>query len=179
MASSHASRRRATSCRSSSPLRRASGAGAPVRQSSLLAGRVAPLHPQQPRRARRRRRLHPRRPLLPDLADRLAATTRTRSTSRRRASAPSLEHPFGTDKFGRDLLTRTALGGRVSIGIGFAATLVILVIGVTYGSISGFVGGRLDNAHDALPRRALRPPVPAVRDHHARDLRRRRTSGRW
>ena len=59
---------------------------------------------------------------------------------------PSLEHPLGTDTFGRDLLTRTALGGRISIGIGFAATLVILAIGIAYGSISGFVGGHLDNA---------------------------------
>ena len=59
---------------------------------------------------------------------------------------PSLEHPFGTDNFGRDLMTRAALGGRVSIGIGFAATFVILLIGVVYGSISGFIGGRLDNA---------------------------------
>jgi oligopeptide transport system permease protein len=58
---------------------------------------------------------------------------------------PSLEHPLGTDTFGRDLFTRTALGGRISIGIGFAATLVILAIGVVYGSLSGFVGGRLDN----------------------------------
>ena len=58
---------------------------------------------------------------------------------------PSLEHPFGTDKFGRDILTRTAEGGRVSILIGFGATLAILLIGVVYGSISGFVGGRLDN----------------------------------
>jgi oligopeptide transport system permease protein len=58
---------------------------------------------------------------------------------------PSLEHPFGTDKFGRDLFTRTAEGGRVSILIGFGATLAILLIGVVYGSISGFVGGRLDN----------------------------------
>ena len=61
-------------------------------------------------------------------------------------ATPSLEHPFGTDNFGRDLMTRAALGGRVSIGIGFAATFVILVIGVLYGSISGFAGGRLDNA---------------------------------
>jgi oligopeptide transport system permease protein len=60
--------------------------------------------------------------------------------------SPSWEHPFGTDRFGRDMLTRTALGGRVSIGIGFAATLVILVIGIAYGAISGFVGGILDNA---------------------------------
>jgi oligopeptide transport system permease protein len=60
--------------------------------------------------------------------------------------SPSLAHPFGTDTFGRDLFTRTALGGRISIGIGFAATLVILAIGVAYGAISGFVGGKLDNA---------------------------------
>lgn len=58
---------------------------------------------------------------------------------------PSLEHPFGTDKFGRDLITRTALGGRVSILIGFGATIAILFIGVVYGAISGFVGGRVDN----------------------------------
>ena len=59
---------------------------------------------------------------------------------------PSLAHPFGTDQFGRDLFTRVALGGRISIAIGFAATLAILLIGLTYGSISGFVGGWLDNA---------------------------------
>jgi oligopeptide transport system permease protein len=59
---------------------------------------------------------------------------------------PTLAHPLGTDNFGRDLLTRTALGGRISIGIGFAATLVILAIGVAYGASSGFVGGKLDNA---------------------------------
>jgi oligopeptide transport system permease protein len=58
----------------------------------------------------------------------------------------SLKHPFGTDSFGRDLFTRTAEGGQISIGIGFAATLFILLIGVTYGAVSGFIGGRLDNA---------------------------------
>ena len=61
------------------------------------------------------------------------------------SETPSLEHPFGTDKFGRDLFTRTALGGRVSILIGFGATLAILLIGVVYGAISGFIGGRIDN----------------------------------
>ena len=59
---------------------------------------------------------------------------------------PNLEHPFGTDQFGRDLFTRTALGGRVSILIGIGAALFILVIGTLYGSISGFVGGKLDDA---------------------------------
>src|SRR3712207_4142985 len=63
-----------------------------------------------------------------------------------RGQGPSLDHPFGTDQFGRDLLTRTALGGRVSIGIGFVATLVILLAGIAYGSLAGFVGGLLDNA---------------------------------
>jgi oligopeptide transport system permease protein len=58
---------------------------------------------------------------------------------------PSLAHPFGTDGFGRDLLTRTALGGRISLLIGLGATIAILLIGVLYGAVSGFVGGRLDN----------------------------------
>jgi oligopeptide transport system permease protein len=57
----------------------------------------------------------------------------------------SWSHPLGTDQFGRDQLTRLALGGRVSITIGLAATFMILVVGVLYGSISGFIGGRLDN----------------------------------
>ena len=60
--------------------------------------------------------------------------------------SPSWSHPLGTDQFGRDLFTRTALGGRISIGIGFAATVAIMGIGIAYGSISGFVGGKLDNA---------------------------------
>lgn len=59
--------------------------------------------------------------------------------------SPSLAHPFGTDEFGRDLLVRTALGGRVSIAIGFAATFAIMGVGILYGSVSGFAGGWLDN----------------------------------
>jgi oligopeptide transport system permease protein len=59
---------------------------------------------------------------------------------------PNIHHFFGTDEFGRDLFVRTALGGRISIGIGFAATFAIMVVGILYGSISGFVGGWVDNA---------------------------------
>jgi oligopeptide transport system permease protein len=62
------------------------------------------------------------------------------------ASAPSAAHWFGTDVFGRDLLTRVMFGGRVSLMVGFIATMVSLVIGVLWGSIAGFVGGRLDSA---------------------------------
>ncbi len=61
------------------------------------------------------------------------------------SQGPSGDHWFGTDQFGRDLLERTALGGRVSIGIGVAATLAILLVGVAYGSLAGFVGGWVDN----------------------------------
>jgi len=59
--------------------------------------------------------------------------------------SPSWDHPFGTDQFGRDLFVRTALGGRVSIGIGFAATIAIMVVGILYGAVSGFLGGWIDN----------------------------------
>jgi oligopeptide transport system permease protein len=57
----------------------------------------------------------------------------------------SWEHPFGTDEFGRDLFVRTALGGRISIGIGFAATFAIMFVGIVYGATSGFLGGVVDN----------------------------------
>src|SRR5215210_6050232 len=59
--------------------------------------------------------------------------------------SPSWAHPFGTDEFGRDLFVRTALGGRISIGIGFAATFAIMLVGVVYGAVSGFAGGWVDN----------------------------------
>jgi oligopeptide transport system permease protein len=59
---------------------------------------------------------------------------------------PSWAHPFGTDEFGRDLFVRTALGGRVSVEIGFAATIAIMLVGIVYGAISGFAGGWIDNA---------------------------------
>ena len=85
---------------------------------------------------------------------------------------PSLEHPFGTDNFGRDLFTRTALGGPGVDRHRVCRDDRDLMIGVAYGSISGFVGGQLDNA---LMRflDVLYGLVPAVRDHHARHFRRR------
>jgi oligopeptide transport system permease protein len=55
-------------------------------------------------------------------------------------------HLFGTDAIGRDLLVRTLEGGRVSLLVGLVATLVSLVIGVTWGAVAGYFGGRIDGA---------------------------------
>jgi oligopeptide transport system permease protein len=60
------------------------------------------------------------------------------------ATAPSANHWLGTDIFGRDMLTRIMYGGRVSLMVGFIATAVALVIGILWGAMAGFVGGRVD-----------------------------------
>jgi oligopeptide transport system permease protein len=60
------------------------------------------------------------------------------------ATPPSAAHWLGTDIFGRDMLTRIMYGGRVSLMVGFIATAVALVIGILWGSIAGFIGGRVD-----------------------------------
>ncbi len=60
------------------------------------------------------------------------------------ASPPGAAHWLGTDTLGRDLLVRTLAGGRISLGVGLAATFVALTIGVVYGAVAGFFGGKLD-----------------------------------
>ena len=60
------------------------------------------------------------------------------------ASPPSAAHWLGTDIFGRDLMTQIMYGGRISLAVGFVATAVALLIGVTWGAIAGYVGGRTD-----------------------------------
>ena len=75
---------------------------------------------------------------------------------------PSFAHPFGTDPYSRDVLSRVIYGARLSLTIGLLATLVSLTLGVAYGAISGYAGGLVDgimmrvlDAFLAIPRLLL------------------------
>ncbi|MCE5223365.1 ABC transporter permease [bacterium] len=57
---------------------------------------------------------------------------------------PSWQHWFGTDELGRDVLVRVMWGGRISLTVGLVASFINLVIGVIYGGISGYFGGKID-----------------------------------
>ena len=59
-------------------------------------------------------------------------------------SSPSWEHWFGTDNLGRDIFIRVLYGARISLAIGIVASLLNLFIGVIYGGIAGFLGGKID-----------------------------------
>jgi oligopeptide transport system permease protein len=73
-------------------------------------------------------------------------------------------HPLGTDYLGRDMLARLMYGGQVSLFIGIFAPLAFVLLGVIYGSISGFLGGCYRSGHDALCRLCGSPAVLAVYD---------------
>ena len=58
---------------------------------------------------------------------------------------PSLEHPFGTDDLGRDILARVLYGGRISLSVGVIAMLILIGLGTVVGAVAGFFGGKIDN----------------------------------
>jgi peptide/nickel transport system permease protein len=62
-----------------------------------------------------------------------------------RLQPPSAEHPFGTDRIGRDILARTIYGGQISLMIGLLSVVVEITLGVTIGAVAGFYGGWIDS----------------------------------
>ncbi|RRN43601.1 oligopeptide ABC transporter permease OppC [Lautropia dentalis] len=61
------------------------------------------------------------------------------------SAPPSARHFLGTDSLGRDLLSRAAVGGRISLLVGLSGALVAVVIGTLYGALAGFFGGKIDS----------------------------------
>src|SRR6478672_11648052 len=77
-------------------------------------------------------------------ADFLAPLPYTKSNFGRLNEAPSRDFPLGTDQLGRDLLSRMIYGARVSMLVGLGAQVIIVLIGVPIGALSGYIGGRTD-----------------------------------
>jgi peptide/nickel transport system permease protein len=66
--------------------------------------------------------------------------------TRLKNAPPSLRHPFGTDLYSRDVLSRVLLGARISLAIAMLAVLLSTTVATAYGLIAGFLGGRIDGA---------------------------------
>ena len=75
-----------------------------------------------------------------------------------RSLPPSAAHPFGTDQYSRDVLSRLLFAARVSLGIGLLSIALSTTIGTAYGAIAGFYGGRVDGAMMRLIDAALSVP---------------------
>src|SRR5216684_7835180 len=82
--------------------------------------------------------------LIAIFADVLAPLPYTKTNFGRLNEAPSRTYPLGTDQLGRDLLSRMIYGARVSMLVGLGAQVIIVLIGVPIGALSGYIGGRVD-----------------------------------
>lgn len=78
------------------------------------------------------------------IGDRVSGYAYDRQDVERALEPPTRDHPMGTDALGRDLLARIAEGARISLLVAVGSTALALLIGLVYGGISGYVGGRLD-----------------------------------
>jgi ABC-type dipeptide/oligopeptide/nickel transport system permease subunit len=78
------------------------------------------------------------------LADVLAPWPYTKTNFGRLNEAPSRDYPLGTDQLGRDLLSRMIHGARISMIVGLGAQVIVVLIGVPIGALSGYLGGRVD-----------------------------------
>jgi peptide/nickel transport system permease protein len=72
--------------------------------------------------------------------------------------APALAHPFGTDPYSRDVLSRVLYGARVSLPVALMAILIAITVGTAYGAVAGFYGGRVDTVMMRLIDAALAIP---------------------
>lgn len=80
-----------------------------------------------------------------DLENEYIISYKNNSVTKRVKNVMNKQFPFGSDDLGRDVLTRVMFGARISLLVAFVATMVNFVIGVLYGAISGFEGGKVDN----------------------------------
>jgi oligopeptide transport system permease protein len=82
--------------------------------------------------------------LLAVFADALAPYSYTKTNFGRLNESPSRDYPMGTDQLGRDLFSRMIYGARVSMLVGLGAQVIVVLIGVPIGALSGWFGGRVD-----------------------------------
>src|SRR5712664_1126860 len=82
--------------------------------------------------------------LIAIFADLLAPLPYTKTNFSRLNEGPSNAYPLGTDQLGRDLLSRMIYGARVSMLVGLGAQVIVVLIGVPIGALSGYIGGRTD-----------------------------------
>src|SRR5215813_1629485 len=82
--------------------------------------------------------------LIAIFADVIAPLPYTKTNFGRLNEAPSRDYPLGTDQLGRDMLSRMIYGARVSMIVGLGAQVIVVLIGVPIGALSGYLGGRVD-----------------------------------
>lgn len=80
-----------------------------------------------------------------DIEHEYVITYKNREITKRAKSVMNKRYPFGSDNLGRDVMTRVMYGARISLTVAFVASLVNFIIGVTYGAVAGYEGGRVDN----------------------------------